>query len=685
MKKQVKKIKKPSKTNKPKALAAQRKAPIKKVTVKKMPTKKIKKPTPVARPAKSITTPITKPSSLIQKVSPSEVIEAEVIESVEKKIEATKASPTPKPADQGTRIKRFLSTMKAIAIHTKQGFINLAKFLHFLGHFFWVVSKAAWRVLKVAYVIFHFILRNLWLIIKTFSPIIWAWVKEKVQWLHLKVVHYAPIVWQFMLTKVPVYWDKFEKKLPGFLAFVELKVREYWKILLVKLKELNEKIKEWIAFLKLNYPIYKAKFDQYAAIGWAKFKEHRPHFKRYVKEYFEIKEHPEKFENLKDFVTDADHYILHQEPLRGMLIIRVAVVTLFVLFIWSALTQVDELAKGEGKVVPSSQLQILQSLDGGSVQAILVREGDSVKAGQVLVKIDTTRFLSSVRENDVQVTALKARAERINALLENRDFEYPKDLTPDMKEVYVQEETYFKNARIQLNSQVAAASDQLVSAQRELKLTKPLLSSGAVSEVEVIRLEREVTRLRGLREQTESEFRNNWRKDLGDTMAKLNSMSEGLVGLEDKVKQSEIKSPMNGFVKRLLVNTVGGVIAPGKDIVEVVPAEDNLVVEAKIQTKDIGFIREGQKALIKLTAYDFSIYGGIEGKVDSVGADSITDEKGNTYYIVKVKTTRFQARKDLPIIPGMQAEVDIQTGSKSILTYLLKPILRAKQAAFTER
>jgi adhesin transport system membrane fusion protein len=368
-----------------------------------------------------------------------------------------------------------------------------------------------------------------------------------------------------------------------------------------------------------------------------------------------------------------------------MLIIRIALVTLFVVFLWAALTQVNELVKGDGKVVPSSQLQVLQSLDGGIVQGIFVKEGDAVKAGQVLVKIDTTRFLSSVRESDAQRTALSARAERINALLENRKFTYPDSATPEVKDAYSQEERYFNNAKIQLDSQVSSASDQLASSQRELRLTKPLLSTGAVSEVEIIRLEREVTRLKGLREQTESEFKNNMRKDLSDTMAKLNSLSEGSVGLEDRVKQSEIKSPLDGYVKRLLVNTVGGVIGPAKDIVEVVPSEDNLVIEARVQPRDIAFLRVGQKALIKLTAYDFSIYGGMEGTLDSIGADSIVDEKGNAYYVVKVKTTKLKLKKDLPIIPGMQAEVDIETGSKSILTYLLKPILRAKQIAFTER
>ena len=186
-------------------------------------------------------------------------------------------------------------------------------------------------------------------------------------------------------------------------------------------------------------------------------------------------------------------------------------------------------------------------------------------------------------------------------------------------------------------------------------------------------------------EQVELEFRNNLRKDLSDTMGKLNAISEGSVGLQDKVDQSIIRAPMNGYVKRLLVNTVGGVVTPGKDLVEVVPSEDNLVLEAKVTPRDIAFLREGQNALIKFTAYDFSIYGGMDAKLESIGADSITDEKGNTYFVVKLRTLKSKLNDQLPIIPGMQAEVDIQTGSKSILTYLLKPILRAHQVALTER
>ena len=444
-------------------------------------------------------------------------------------------------------------------------------------------------------------------------------------------------------------------------------------------------------------------------------------------EYFKIEEEPFVVDGVSDFVTDADHFILHQKPLRGMLIIRIAILTVFIFIVWASLTHVDELVKGDAKVVPSSQLQVLQSLDGGIVQKILIKEGQSVKAGQPLLEIDTTRFVSSVNENQVQNVALAAKAERLNAFVEGRAFRMPGNLTPENKLVYDQEKRYFDSAQYELQAQVSIARQQLSqrqqelvelqakrdqatqlqeSANHELSLTKPLLGSGAVSEVDLLRLERDVTRYGGERaqaiaqiaktnaaiseasrkiQQVELESKNNMRKDLTETMAKFNSLSASSVGLQDKVKQSVIRSPMNGLVKRLLVNTVGGVITPGKDIVEVVPSEDNLVLEAKVQPRDIAFLRVGQKALVKFTAYDFSIYGGMDATLQSIGADSITDEKGNTYYIVKVRTVKPKFADKLMIIPGMQAEVDIHTGSKTIMSYLLKPLLRARQVGLTER
>ena len=229
-----------------------------------------------------------------------------------------------------------------------------------------------------------------------------------------------------------------------------------------------------------------------------------------------------KSDGLKDFVTDADHYILHQKPLRGMLIIRMVLLTFLLFMLWAALTNVEELVKGDGKVVPSSQLQILQSLDGGIVQNIYVKEGQKVRSGQALVQIDSTRFLSSVKENQVQNIALAAKAERLNAQLENRTFKVPINITEEMRLVFAQEQRYFENARYELDAQLSIARQQLTqrrqelneaqakrdqakllleSASHELTITKPLLGTGAVSEVDLLRLERDVTRYSGERAQ----------------------------------------------------------------------------------------------------------------------------------------------------------------------------------------
>ena len=234
--------------------------------------------------------------------------------------------------------------------------------------------------------------------------------------------------------------------------------------------------------------------------------------------YFSLHQEATVSDNLKDFVTDADHFILHEQPLRGMLIIRILVLVVVLFFVWAALTNVNELVKGDAKVVPSSHLQVLQSMDGGLIQEIMVQEGQAVKSGQPLLQIDNTRFMSSVRENQVQDDALAARAERLNAFIENRSFKIPQEATKETKDVYLQEQRYFENARYELQNQISIAKQQLSqrqqeltevqakrdqakqmldSAAHELKITKPLLSSGAVSEVDLLRLERDVSRFTG--------------------------------------------------------------------------------------------------------------------------------------------------------------------------------------------
>jgi len=435
----------------------------------------------------------------------------------------------------------------------------------------------------------------------------------------------------------------------------------------------------------------------------------------------------EKEREQQGFAADTDYAMLQQEPLRARILLKTIGIAFAIAVMWSAVSRVDEVTRGEGKVIPSRQLQVLQSLDGGVVSEILVREGDVVEPEQILLRIDQTRFVSSVRESQAQTLALKAKAARLRALTEGVPFVMPPEVLKEDPKTAEEERRLYESRRNELQTTQSIARQQLSQRQqeltearakheqaarayelssKELAVTKPLIASGAVSEVELLRLERDVGRFRGERDMASAQisriqaaiseanhkveevslaFRNESGKELAETMAKLNSLSEGSVGLADKVSRSVLRSPVKGTVKRLLINTVGGVVQPGKDVVEVVPLEDNLLLEARVQPRDIAFLRPGQKAVVKFTAYDFSIYGGLEGRLEHIGADTVIDEKGNAFYTVRVRTNQPTLGNNLPVIPGMVAEVDIITGEKSILMYLLKPVLRAKARAFTER
>lgn len=429
-----------------------------------------------------------------------------------------------------------------------------------------------------------------------------------------------------------------------------------------------------------------------------------------------------------DYLADAE-WAMAEQKLRGSRIaVWTAVLAMLVLLVWAALAQLDEVTRGEGKVIPSRQVQVMQSLDGGIVSEILVKEGEQVKTGQLLLKVDPTRFVSSLRENRAQYIALLAKAARLSAVASGKPFVPPPELLKEAPDLIEQERSAYENKRLELNASVGVAQQQLsqrrqelneLTAKREqatqsytltakeLEVTRPLAKTGAVSEVELLRLERDVARYRGERdaasaqipriqaaiseaqrkiEEVELNMRNQARSELSDTNAKLAALSAGSEGLADRVKQAEIRAPMNGTVKQLFANTVGGVVQPGKEIIEIVPSDDALLLEAKVQPKDIAFLRPGQKALVKFTAYDFSVYGGLEATLEQIGADTITDDKGNAFYIVRVRTTQSTIGESrMPIIPGMVAEVDILTGKKSLLTYLMKPVLRAKANALTER
>ncbi|TAH13537.1 MAG: HlyD family type I secretion periplasmic adaptor subunit [Curvibacter sp.] len=429
-----------------------------------------------------------------------------------------------------------------------------------------------------------------------------------------------------------------------------------------------------------------------------------------------------------DFDANADWAIAEQTPKGARLVIWLSVASFFILLLWSAFAVLDEVTRGEGKVIPSRQIQILQSMDGGIISEILAREGQTVKAGDLLLKVDPTRMVSSLRENQSQYLALLAKAARLRALAEGSRFVPPAEVAKQAPEIVEQERTLYESRRAELDATIGVArqqssqrSQELISMRarreqaaqsytltaRELDMTRPLVRTGAVSDVELLRLEREVARYRGERDSANADipriesavaeanrkiqeldltFRNVARSELSEVNAKLSTLSEGSTALEDRVKQTEIRSPVNGTVKQLKVNTVGGVVQPGKDVIELVPSDDALLLEAKVLPRDIAFLRPGQKALVKFTAYDFAVYGGLEATLEQIGADSVVDDKGNAYFVVRVRTlSNTIGHQKLPIIPGMVAEVDILTGKKTVLSYLLKPILRAKAKAMTER
>ena len=431
----------------------------------------------------------------------------------------------------------------------------------------------------------------------------------------------------------------------------------------------------------------------------------------------------------RNFEQEADAVMSRGRTHRAQTIVRAAVVVVLLFILWASFARVEDVTRGEGKVIPSRQLQVVQSLDGGVVTEILVREGEVVEAGQRLLKIDETRATSGMRESAAQGIALQARQARLRSIAEGIPFKPPavREDNVDEKRIVDEERRLYETRMSELRTLLAineqqlqqrqqeltemrarkaSAEKQVEFAQQELAKTRPLLASGAVSEVDILRLERDISKARGDAEQTSAQiarvqaaigeaqrkaqeteltFRNDARKELSEVNGRLNALNEGAVALADKVEKAQVKSPVRGRVQRLLANTVGGVVQPGKDIVEIVPLDDNLILEAKVQPKDIAFIHPGQDATVKFTAYDFSIYGGLAAKVENISPDTIVDERGNAFYLVRVRTTQPTFSNKMPIIPGMTAEVDVLTGKKTVMSYLLKPILKGKAYALRER
>ena len=429
-----------------------------------------------------------------------------------------------------------------------------------------------------------------------------------------------------------------------------------------------------------------------------------------------------------DYMPDTSAAILTQSPTGGRALIYLCGATVLVFLIWAAFARLDEIARGAGKVVPSTRVQIIQNLEGGIISDIFVSEGDRVEADQPLMQLDSTRFLSMFRESLVEYQSLKATAYRLRSEINGDSLTFGSDVQEQPRDI-ARETELFNNRWQSLQTELTIAeekvnqsyqelsemrsrqqhlSNSLKLASRELELTRPLARQGAVSEVEVLRLEQRVNELAGdldgarltiprlesalqAAKQREPElhlsFRQKAMQELKENGIRMAQLEELLTAHKDRVNRTLVRSPVAGTVKKINSNTLGGVVQPGMELMEVVPLQDQLLVEAQIRPKDIAFLRLGLPTIVKVSAYDFAIYGSLKGIVEHISADTIQDENGQSFYIVRVRTEKSHlgsSEKPLPIIPGMQTSVDILTGKKSVLDYILKPIIRARKNAMRE-
>jgi len=359
---------------------------------------------------------------------------------------------------------------------------------------------------------------------------------------------------------------------------------------------------------------------------------------------------------------------------------------LFILFgVWAWFGKLDEVSTGTGKVVPSAREQVLQSLDGGIVTEVLVHEGDKVEAGQIVARLDPTRSESNVGESAARYRASLASSARLYAEVNDLPLKFPDSLKawPDLLS---SETRLYKTRRAQLTDSESELQDALVSVNKELAITQRLVKSGAASHVEVLRLQRQKSDL-GLKiTDLRSQYYVQAREALSKANAEVDMLSAIIKGREDSVSRMTVRSPMRGIVKNIQVTTIGGVIPPNGEMMEIVPVDDHLLIEARLSPRDIAFIHPGQRALVKVTAYDYAIYGGLEGIVETISPDTIQDKikPEIVYYRVFIRTHQdFLVNKvghKFSITPGMVATVDIKTGQKTIIDYLIKPFNRAREA-----
>ncbi len=431
-----------------------------------------------------------------------------------------------------------------------------------------------------------------------------------------------------------------------------------------------------------------------------------------------------------DYMSEVDA-ALYRRGHGWAYVLSLTICLLLAVFIaWTHYAILDEVTRGMGQVIPSQRVQIIQNLEGGILEEIMVRESQIVEKGDILVRISNEVAQSTMKDTASQAMEHKAAIARLQAEASGAEPAFPEDVTAKAPDAVRDQLAIYQARMAQLNQELAIlrsqysqrvqeaqemtirrnqAAQDLKLAQEQMAIAKPLMEKNVYPRVDYLSLERAVSSLRGdvqslnvaiprtqqaaqeikQREaQRMAEFKAMALQEMNQHQVELNSKLHALQAGKDRVLRTDVRSPVRGTVKQVILNTVGGVVKPGEPILEIVPLDDTLLIEANIKPADIAFLHPGQKAMIKITAYDFSIYGGLEGSVEQISADTIQDPKGENFYKVKLRTkssTLVYRGEKLPIIPGMTASVDILTGKKSVLDYLLKPILKAKENALRER
>ena len=428
---------------------------------------------------------------------------------------------------------------------------------------------------------------------------------------------------------------------------------------------------------------------------------------------------------LSVFDTDDDM------PLSKHLLL-VAITSFIVIFIvWANFATLDEVTRGDGKIIPSSDIQALQTLDAGTVEETLVREGDEVQAGQILMKLNAIEASSDLGANQSRYLGLLASITRLSAEAEGKGtVEFPPEVMKGSPQSVTEELNAFRANQQSMNGQRNVLQQQMSQRESELRevstriadtrgvislqkqeanMIRPLVEKGSAPKMELLQLDRvikeknaelnsytsSVPRIRSSIEEAkarivelETNMKAQAQAELGAKLIEMNEIKERLTALEQRKGRTELKSPVNGTIQEITVNTIGGVVRPGEDIIKIVPKDDQLIVEAKVRPSDRAFIFPGQKAVIKITAYDFSIYGGLDGQLVDISADTIEDQEGNTFYRVKLRTDKTELTRKgevLPITVGMVASVDILTGKKTVMDYLLKPFRKTLENSLSER